>query len=183
MSQPLSKQCLLEVVDQEAVGVLGNDRFIPVKLPWIFLGAPLTSNGAPRNIQGNLTGMQVHFFSHNSIWFQPVSTSCLRCKQQSIHCVDASLSQINNAAELHDSMLFLSRLCPLTVSWHVWYPMSSSRFTEAGQLGLGLQPKWPILTKLRNKKLIGQFYHLWRLWKKLSAFVWGNKFLIYGLIN
>ena len=41
-----------------------KDPFIPhdqdlgscraVKLPWIFLGAPLTFNGAPRNIQGNL---------------------------------------------------------------------------------------------------------------------------------
>ena len=30
---------------------------IPVKLPWIFPGAPLVSNGPPRNIQGNLTGM------------------------------------------------------------------------------------------------------------------------------
>ena len=30
---------------------------IPVKLPWIFPRAPLTFNGAPGNIQGNLTGM------------------------------------------------------------------------------------------------------------------------------
>ena len=30
---------------------------IPVKLPWIFLGGPLETNGAPGNIQGNLTGM------------------------------------------------------------------------------------------------------------------------------
>ena len=30
---------------------------IPVKLPWIFRGAPLKFNGAPGNIQGNLTGM------------------------------------------------------------------------------------------------------------------------------
>ena len=30
---------------------------IPVKLPWIFPGASLTFNGAPGNIQGNLTGM------------------------------------------------------------------------------------------------------------------------------
>ena len=30
---------------------------ILVKLPWIFLGAPFTFNGAPGNIQGNLTGI------------------------------------------------------------------------------------------------------------------------------
>ena len=30
---------------------------IPVKLPWIFPGAPLNFNGAPGNIQGNLRGM------------------------------------------------------------------------------------------------------------------------------
>ena len=30
---------------------------IPVKLPWIFPGAPLKINGAPRNIQDNLTVM------------------------------------------------------------------------------------------------------------------------------
>ena len=30
---------------------------IPVQCPWIFLGAPLKFNGAPGNIQGNLTGM------------------------------------------------------------------------------------------------------------------------------
>ena len=29
----------------------------PVKLPWIFPGAPLIFNGAPWNIQGNLPGM------------------------------------------------------------------------------------------------------------------------------
>ena len=28
----------------------------PIKLPWIFLGAPFKVNGAPRNIQGNLGG-------------------------------------------------------------------------------------------------------------------------------
>ena len=31
---------------------------IPVKLPWIFPGAPLKVNGVPGNIQGNVTGMQ-----------------------------------------------------------------------------------------------------------------------------
>ena len=30
---------------------------IRVKLPWIFPGAPLKINGAPRKIQGNLTGV------------------------------------------------------------------------------------------------------------------------------
>ena len=30
---------------------------MPVKLPWIFPGAPLKINGAPKNIQGNLTGI------------------------------------------------------------------------------------------------------------------------------
>ena len=30
-------------------------------VPWIFLGAPLNFNGAPRNIQGNLTGTQPPF--------------------------------------------------------------------------------------------------------------------------
>ena len=37
--------------------ILGNDChgvYKAVKLPWIFPGAPLTFNGAPRNIQGNL---------------------------------------------------------------------------------------------------------------------------------
>ena len=32
-------------------------NLIPVKLPWIYPGAPLNFNGAPGNIQGNLTGM------------------------------------------------------------------------------------------------------------------------------
>ena len=32
---------------------------IPVKIPWIFTGPPLIFNGAPGNIQGNLTGMIV----------------------------------------------------------------------------------------------------------------------------
>ena len=32
---------------------------IPVKLPWIFPGAPLNFNWAPRNIQGNLDGYDV----------------------------------------------------------------------------------------------------------------------------
>ena len=32
----------------------GQWRLIPVKLPWIFPGAPLNFNGAPGNIQGNL---------------------------------------------------------------------------------------------------------------------------------
>ena len=30
---------------------------MPAKLPWIFPGAPLHFNGAPGNIQGNLTAM------------------------------------------------------------------------------------------------------------------------------
>ena len=30
---------------------------MPVKLPWIFPGAPLKVNGDPRNIQGNVTGL------------------------------------------------------------------------------------------------------------------------------
>ena len=38
---------------REATG----DINIPVKLPCIFLGAPLIFNGVVRNIQGNLTGM------------------------------------------------------------------------------------------------------------------------------
>ena len=37
--------------------VLNGKNPIPVKLPWIFPGAPLKINGAPGNIQGNLTGM------------------------------------------------------------------------------------------------------------------------------
>ena len=37
-----------------------QDRLlIPVMLPWIFLRAQLTLNGAPGNIQGNLTGTVV----------------------------------------------------------------------------------------------------------------------------
>ena len=35
-----------------------------VKLPWILLGAPLKVNGAPRNIQGNLTGIVLYSTSH-----------------------------------------------------------------------------------------------------------------------
>ena len=34
-----------------------DDIIIPVKIPWIFPGAPLKINGAPGNIQGNLAGM------------------------------------------------------------------------------------------------------------------------------
>ena len=46
-------------------------------LPWIFLGAPLTFNGAPRNIQGNLTGMQQWLcdFHHNSLSADPWATN------------------------------------------------------------------------------------------------------------
>ena len=36
-------------------------KCIPVRLPWIFAGTPFKVNGAPRYIQGNLTGMQVQF--------------------------------------------------------------------------------------------------------------------------
>ena len=32
---------------------------IPVKLPWMFLTAPLTFNEVPGNIQGNLTGIRL----------------------------------------------------------------------------------------------------------------------------
>ena len=32
---------------------------IAVKLPWIFQGTPLKFNGAPGNIQGNLTPLQL----------------------------------------------------------------------------------------------------------------------------
>ena len=35
------------------------DISIPVKLPWIFPGAPLKFNGAPGKIQGNLTAMHL----------------------------------------------------------------------------------------------------------------------------
>ena len=38
-------------------------RYIPVKLPWIFLGAPLNFNGTPGYTQGNLTGMEVSVVS------------------------------------------------------------------------------------------------------------------------
>ena len=38
-------------------GNLSRDGSITVKLPWIFPGAPLNLNGAPGNIQGNLTGI------------------------------------------------------------------------------------------------------------------------------
>ena len=34
--------------------------YIPVKLPWIFPGAPLKINRVPGNIQGHLTGMVYH---------------------------------------------------------------------------------------------------------------------------
>ena len=37
----------------------GVSNHIPVKLPRIFLGAPLKVNGAPGNIQGNLTGVKL----------------------------------------------------------------------------------------------------------------------------
>ena len=35
-----------------------------VKLPWIFPGTPLKVNGAPGNIQGNLTGITVKIEIH-----------------------------------------------------------------------------------------------------------------------
>ena len=41
---------------------------IPVKLPWIFPAAPLKINGAPGNIQGNLTAMQSVFVSTRPYW-------------------------------------------------------------------------------------------------------------------
>ena len=36
-----------------------EDEYIPVKLPWIFPGAPLSFNGASGNIQSNFTVMWV----------------------------------------------------------------------------------------------------------------------------
>ena len=45
---------------------------IPVKLPWIFPGAPLKVNEAPGNIQGNLTGTK-HL--HQNVYMQ--SSYCL----------------------------------------------------------------------------------------------------------
>ena len=39
-----------------------QENIIPVKLPRIFLGAPMKVNGAPGNSQGNFTGME-HFIA------------------------------------------------------------------------------------------------------------------------
>ena len=45
---------------------------IPVKLPWVFQGGPLTFNGPPGNIQGNLTAIimivAARNFAHLGIW-------------------------------------------------------------------------------------------------------------------
>ena len=39
--------------------LISQMRYIPVTLPWIFPGAPFIFNGAPGNIQGNLTGVRL----------------------------------------------------------------------------------------------------------------------------
>ena len=41
---------------------------IPVKLPWIFPGAPLIFNGAPGNIHGNLDRYDVSEMLHAPLW-------------------------------------------------------------------------------------------------------------------
>ena len=53
----------------------GKVSFIPVKLPWIFPGAPLTFNEAPGNVQGNLTGMKSVEEAHS---LRPPLLSCFK---------------------------------------------------------------------------------------------------------
>ena len=54
---------------------------IPVKLPWIFPGAPLKINGAPGNIQGNLTALLEHGDTFMHLWTEStwldVQMACL----------------------------------------------------------------------------------------------------------
>ena len=61
LSQP---QCVKRAhKQQQSINADGEMSFSeisqPVKLPWIFPGAPLNFNGAPGNIQGNLTGRDI----------------------------------------------------------------------------------------------------------------------------
>ena len=53
---------------------------LPVKLPWIFPGAPLIFNGAPGNIQGNLTGMDIPAF-HATLYL------ALMIKSKGVCCI------------------------------------------------------------------------------------------------
>ena len=52
-----------------------NDR--AVKLPWIFLGAPLISNGAPWIIQGNLTALEL---------INPFLTASIQIYIKNVYC-------------------------------------------------------------------------------------------------
>ena len=49
-------------------------KHLPVKLPWIFPGAPLIFNGASRNIQGNLD----RYANTKLIFFQSINSAYKR---------------------------------------------------------------------------------------------------------
>ena len=63
----------------------GKVCFIPVKLPWIFPEAPLTFNEAPRNIQGNLTGMML---VKEALSLRPPLLSCFKIMALSHFYID-----------------------------------------------------------------------------------------------
>ena len=84
------------------VHVIEGDN-IPVKLPWIFPGAPLKINGASGNIQGNLTSIRS---AHTTIV----------CKQFKVNCNMMTSSNGNIFSVF--SYLFCDRRIPLTkTSW------------------------------------------------------------------
>ena len=64
------------------------DLGIPIKLPWIFPGAPLIFNGAPGNIQGKLTGMSrinwISLFCHQCCkgWSRACRSWSLICRSR-----------------------------------------------------------------------------------------------------
>ena len=89
---------------------------IPVKLPWIFPGAPLIFNGAAGNIQGNLTGMYSWLYLAHII-----------PRRNSVHC-DYSLILPTN---LYQNPCFFLKMSP-------WW--RHSRLWLHTRLSFSLQP-------------------------------------------
>ena len=100
---------------------------IPVKLPWIFPGAPLNFNGAHGNIQGNSTGMDIRWCVHAnrrrvSHWYTHGFVAiCWKLHWGLVQSYDRLISTISYTGKL--------------VSWHIYmesWPLFRRRLTGIG---------------------------------------------------
>ena len=93
-------------------------------LPWIFLGSPLKINGAPRNIQGNLTPLN-----------QPHSDGLMQKRCNSI--ADTSLNYVpfalSNRYHQLTSIGWDARMRLWCVIINLWMPRGKSFITNASE--------------------------------------------------